>query len=165
LSEEGDKLFGGMKRGSLAQHSPSAGIERGKQRDGSMPIIFKAVSLCSPGRQRQHPVEPVECLGDAAAASVGSAIVRRPARPVEDLGFERRGSVGQSPATMEQDSRSLITRVGTWELRVPQDREGWFFHRLFERYQQDGDPDGDICTRSFNEQGQGGNRRALRGYL
>ena len=31
LSEEGDKLCGGMTRGSLAQHRPSAGIERCKQ--------------------------------------------------------------------------------------------------------------------------------------
>jgi len=32
--------------------------------------------------------------------------------------------------------RSLITRVGTLELRVPQDREGRFSTRLFERYQR-----------------------------
>jgi len=29
--------------------------------------------------------------------------------------------------------RSLVTRVGTLELRVPQDREGLFSTRLFER--------------------------------
>lgn len=33
-------------------------------------------------------------------------------------------------------SRSLVTRVGTLELRVPQDREGRFSTRLFERYQR-----------------------------
>jgi putative transposase len=33
-------------------------------------------------------------------------------------------------------SRSLITRVGTLELRVPQDREGRFSTELFERYQR-----------------------------
>src|SRR5690606_10411461 len=32
--------------------------------------------------------------------------------------------------------RSLVTRVGTLELRVPQDREGLFSTRLFERYQR-----------------------------
>lgn len=32
--------------------------------------------------------------------------------------------------------RSLVTRVGTLELRVPQDREGRFSTRLFERYQR-----------------------------
>jgi putative transposase len=33
-------------------------------------------------------------------------------------------------------SRSLITRVGTLELRVPQDRLGRFSTELFERYQR-----------------------------
>jgi len=33
-------------------------------------------------------------------------------------------------------TRSLITRVGTLELRVPQDRDGRFSTRLFERYQR-----------------------------
>jgi putative transposase len=33
-------------------------------------------------------------------------------------------------------SRSLVTRVGTLELRVPQDREGRFSTELFERYQR-----------------------------
>ena len=32
--------------------------------------------------------------------------------------------------------RSLITRVGTLELRVPQDRQGRFSTALFERYQR-----------------------------
>jgi putative transposase len=35
-------------------------------------------------------------------------------------------------------SRSLITRVGTLELRVPQDRLGRFSTELFERYQRSG---------------------------
>lgn len=33
-------------------------------------------------------------------------------------------------------SRTLVTRVGTLELRVPQDRDGRFSTRLFERYQR-----------------------------
>jgi transposase-like protein len=33
-------------------------------------------------------------------------------------------------------SRSLITRVGSLELRVPQDRQGRFSTELFERYQR-----------------------------
>ena len=32
--------------------------------------------------------------------------------------------------------RTLITRVGKLELRVPQDRTGWFSTELFERYQR-----------------------------
>jgi len=33
-------------------------------------------------------------------------------------------------------SRTLVTRVGKLELRVPQDREGRFSTELFERYQR-----------------------------
>jgi transposase-like protein len=33
-------------------------------------------------------------------------------------------------------SRSLITRIGKLELKVPQDRQGWFSTELFERYQR-----------------------------
>ena len=33
-------------------------------------------------------------------------------------------------------SRTLITRVGKLELRVPQDRQGRFSTQLFERYQR-----------------------------
>jgi putative transposase len=33
-------------------------------------------------------------------------------------------------------SRSLVTRVGVLELRVPQDRQGRFSTELFERYQR-----------------------------
>src|SRR6266481_6647490 len=36
--------------------------------------------------------------------------------------------------------RSLITRVGTLELRVPQDRQGRFSTALFERYQRSWKP-------------------------
>lgn len=37
-------------------------------------------------------------------------------------------------------SRSLITRVGTLELRVPQDRMGRFSTELFARYQRSDKP-------------------------
>jgi len=33
-------------------------------------------------------------------------------------------------------SRSLLTRVGKLELRIPQDRQGHFSTQLFERYQR-----------------------------
>ena len=33
-------------------------------------------------------------------------------------------------------SRTLVTRIGKLELRVPQDREGRFSTELFERYQR-----------------------------
>ena len=34
------------------------------------------------------------------------------------------------------DTRTLVTRVGKLELRVPQDRDGRFSTELFERYQR-----------------------------
>src|SRR5689334_5816492 len=45
--------------------------------------------------------------------------------------------------------RTLITRVGKLELRVPQDRSGRFSTELFERYQRSagagGSTGGDVC--------------------
>jgi len=35
-------------------------------------------------------------------------------------------------------NRTLITRVGKLQLRVPQDRDGRFSTELFERYQRSG---------------------------
>ena len=112
LSEEGDKLFSGMTRGSLAQYGPGAGIEGGKQRERSVPIILKAVSFGAPRRQRQDPIEAVERLGQAAAP-MSSAIVWRPACPVEDLGFQRRSPLGHSPSTMtsKQTRQALFLKA------------------------------------------------------
>jgi putative transposase len=62
--------------------------------------------------------------------------------------------------------RSLITRVGRLELRIPQDRTGQFSTELFERYQRSeralvaalrvgGGTSGDVRARSVDPQGQG----------
>ena len=63
--------------------------------------------------------------------------------------------------------RSLVTRVGKLELRVPQDRDGHFSTELFERYSRVerafvGSSGRDVRARSLDEEGQGGDRRALR---
>ena len=67
-------------------------------------------------------------------------------------------------------SRSLITRVGTLELRVPQDRLGRFSTELFERYQRSekalvGDPGRDVRAGGFDPQGKGGDRGIVRAQL
>ena len=67
-------------------------------------------------------------------------------------------------------SRSLITRVGTLELRVPQDRMGRFSTELFERYQRSekalvGDPGGDVRAGGLDPQGEGGDRGVMRAQL
>jgi putative transposase len=62
--------------------------------------------------------------------------------------------------------RSLITRVGKLELRVPQDRTGQFSTELFERYQRServgGGAGRDVRPRSLDPQGQGDYRRVMR---
>jgi putative transposase len=64
-------------------------------------------------------------------------------------------------------SRSLITRVGSLELRVPQDRMGRFSTELFERYQRSekalvGTLAEDVRAGGFDAQGQGGDRGVVR---
>jgi hypothetical protein len=50
--------------------------------------------------------------------------------------------------------RSLITRVDALELRVSQDRQGWFSTELFEYYQRSG--------RRVDTQGEGDHRGTVR---
>jgi putative transposase len=64
-------------------------------------------------------------------------------------------------------SRSLITRVGTLELRVPQDRTGRFSTELFERYQRSekalvGTLGGDVYPRGLDEDSESGDRGVMR---
>ena len=62
---------------------------------------------------------------------------------------------------------SVITRVGTLELRVPQDRAGRFSTELFEpelfeRYQRSEKALVGTCARRLDEESEGGHRSALR---
>ena len=50
--------------------------------------------------------------------------------------FEGRAHTGAARYRSGHYSRTLITRVGKLELRVPQDRAGRFSTELFERYQR-----------------------------
>ena len=60
------------------------------------------------------------------------------AEMTEAIGAEQRGAHARRVWAIAAAiySRSLITRVGTLELRVPQDRSGRFSTELFERYQR-----------------------------
>ena len=62
--------------------------------------------------------------------------------------------------------RSLITRVGTLELGVPQDRAGRFSTELFERYQRSEKALvaalADVCPGRLHPQGEGGDGGAVR---
>jgi transposase-like protein len=71
-------------------------------------------SLLQPVVQRLLEAQMDECLG-----------AKRYERNGERLGY-RSGYY----------NRTLVTRVGTLELRVPQDRDGRFSTEIFERYQR-----------------------------
>jgi hypothetical protein len=60
-----------------------------------------------------HHVIDSECLSQAAAATVGGAIVRRPPSPFQDFGFQRRSPLGHSPSTMtsKQSRQTLILKA------------------------------------------------------
>ena len=58
------------------------------------------------------------------------------AEMTEALGAEKREDEARLGYRSGYYQRSLITRVGTLELRVPQDRAGRFSTELFERYQR-----------------------------
>src|SRR6218665_2545195 len=62
VGEEGDELGRGMPRGGLAQHFAGLGIEGGVQGERSMPEVLKAMTLCTPRRERQHRVFAIERL-------------------------------------------------------------------------------------------------------
>ena len=51
--------------------------------------------------------------------------------------------------------RQLVTRVGTMELRVPQDRQGRFSTQLFERHQRSGDGPPDPAPRNCGQIAKG----------
>ena len=64
-------------------------------------------------------------------------------------------------------SRTLITRVGKIELRVPQDRPGRFRREVFEAVSTEREsagrrPAGDVCARRIHAQGEEHHRRTVR---
>src|SRR6516165_1674972 len=70
----------------------------------------------------------------AVEALVQAALEAEMTEPIGAVKGERSGTRGAYRSGYY--TRSLITRVGTLELRVPQDRMGRFSTELFERYQR-----------------------------
>src|SRR6185503_9100563 len=62
VSKECYKLFAGMSLGSFSQHLSGGGIQSSIQRQRSMAIILKTVTLGTPGRERQNRVQPIQSL-------------------------------------------------------------------------------------------------------
>src|ERR1700751_3224992 len=62
VSEEGDKLRRGVPRSGASQHLSGLGVKGGIERERTVTVILKAVSLGPPGGERQDRIEPVERL-------------------------------------------------------------------------------------------------------
>ena len=94
------------------------------------------------GRKDKARLEDVKALlaedGDfAATARAGGSAGT--ARGRDDRGIGRRegrADAGAAGLSCRHYPRTLVTRVGKLELRVPQDRQGRFSTELFERYQR-----------------------------
>src|SRR5580700_1510484 len=62
LAQEGHKLFSGMAGSGLTENLAAGGVERGVERERTMPIVLEAVALGPPRAKRQHRVEAIEGL-------------------------------------------------------------------------------------------------------
>ena len=62
LFEKLDELLAGMSRGGLSMNPAGSGVEGGVERQGSLPVVFKAVPLSASGAKREHRVETIQCL-------------------------------------------------------------------------------------------------------
>ena len=93
------------------------------------------------------------------------------AEMTEALGAEKgERATGRQGYRSGYYGRTLITRVGKLELRVPQDRGGRFSTELFERYQRSergagGGTGRDVRARGLDPQSEGDHRRAVRSQL
>jgi hypothetical protein len=62
LGQEVDERGTGMPRHGLADDLAGAGVERGIQREGAMPVVLEAVTFGTAGRERQDRVQAVQRL-------------------------------------------------------------------------------------------------------
>src|SRR5260370_42631974 len=62
LAHEGHKLLSGMSGSGLTQNLAAGGVERGIERERTVPIVLEAVALGPPRAKRQHRVEAIEGL-------------------------------------------------------------------------------------------------------
>ncbi len=62
VAQEADELFAGVARGGHAQDLTGGGVQRCKQPQRAVALVFEAIALGSARSQRQHPVPAIECL-------------------------------------------------------------------------------------------------------
>src|SRR5205814_57605 len=89
-------------------------------------------------RQGKSGTIDVKALGGGRGVSAGTALQEvLEAEMTEALGAEKgERAAGRQGYLSGYYGRTLITRVGKLDLRVPQDRTGRFSTELFERYQR-----------------------------
>src|SRR5215831_4514124 len=89
---------------------------------------------------RMHTMTKRECKAEAidlkALLAADGDYLRTMIEAIVQATLEAERTAGRLSYRSGYYGRSLITRVGTLELRVPQDRQGRFSTELFERYQR-----------------------------
>jgi len=65
LLEKSHELRTGMPGRSFAEDFATLGVERRKERERSVPIIFKTVPFRPTWTQGQHRIQPIQCLNGA----------------------------------------------------------------------------------------------------
>jgi hypothetical protein len=108
--------------------------------------------------------------GVSAGAGADGAAGVLEAEMTEALGAEKgERAAGRQGYRSGYYGRTLITRVGKLELRVPQDRTGRFSTELFERYQRSERALvaalADVRARGFDPESEGDHRGAVRPQL
>ncbi len=78
VAEEVDEGRAGVARHRLPEHLARLGVERGEERQRAVPVIFEAMPLGPPRRQRQHGIEAIERLnGGFLVDGKDRGVVRR----------------------------------------------------------------------------------------
>src|SRR5258708_39154430 len=62
LAEEGDELFGRVPRRGLPEHFATLGIQGSVERESAMAVVFEAMGLSPPRRERKYGIQAVERL-------------------------------------------------------------------------------------------------------
>src|SRR5512147_3125705 len=62
VAEEVHEGRAGVPRDGLTKHFARLGVERGKERQGAVPVVLEAMAFGASGRERQHWIEAVERL-------------------------------------------------------------------------------------------------------
>jgi hypothetical protein len=62
LLEKGYEVLSGVARGGLFMNTAGGGIQRRRQRERYVPLVFKPMAFDAAGGKRQNRIEPIMCL-------------------------------------------------------------------------------------------------------